>query len=505
MADTEARPRGTVLVPGAHRVIRRIDAGEGPYAGTLVTRGGSVAVQVDAEAITGWAGWEHAGDDHVAAPLDIVRRLDGHDVLLPWCTERVSSFFGRRAAADAALASGETTTLVASILRGLGELTRAEGQEETGEWWLTDDGRPTFVIGAGKTARSAAAGLVARLRTDCTDRALTRLLVVIEEGLSADTARPGMPVRQLERWEAELFETAAPKPLRRDVHAPELARDADAARHAVVARPDARRQLRGRASLPREGSGVGALWSRLGTGVVHRLGAWRAALARPIEGRTRRIADGASVRRGEAAERGSAPDDRVPARRGRRTIVAAAAAAVVLAGGLLWPGGATGEPDGGGATAVPESTPRATDVAPISAESSTTPAPSSPEPDTAPEPVTPGEGSPRDGSGDLEPVEAARMLISAISICGANGDEVCEGAVAPGSVGVVDALSGGSDEEPQLEPVDEYGDVAVIRVSSTRAGGDGAASDDGERMVVLVRMAEKWLVRDVYNVADQPG
>lgn len=492
-------------MPGAHRVIRRIDASEGPYAGALVTRGGSVAVQVDADAISGWAGWEHAGDDHVAAPLDIVRRSDGHDVLLPWCTERVSSFFGRRAAADAPLASGETTTLVASILRGLGELARAEGPEETGEWWLTDDGRPTFVIGAGENARAAASGLVARLRKDCTDRTLTRLLVGIEEGLSADTARPGMPARQLERWEAELFETAAPRPLRRDVHAPELARDADAASRAVVVRPEAGSRLRSRVSLPRDASRVGALPSRIGTAIVQRLGVWRAALSRRIEHRTARSADEGSVRRGKGAEAGSAAEGRAPARRGRRTIVAAAAAAVVLAGGLLWPGGATGEPDGGEATSVPKSAPRATEVAPDAVDPSQTPSPTSSEPDAVPDPVTPEDGSPRDGSGAVDPVEAARLLISAISVCGANDDKVCDGAVAQGSVGVVDALGGGFDEALQLEPVDEYGDVAVIRVVSPEGGGDGAPSESEERMVVLVRMAEKWLVRDVYNVADQPG
>lgn len=329
-------------MPGAHRAIRRIDAGEGPYAGMLVTRGGSVAVRVDSESISGWAGWEHAGDDHVAGPLDIVRRSDGHDVLLPWCTERVSSFVGRRAAADASLASGEMTTLVASILRGLGELARAEGHDETGEWWLTDDGRPTFVIGAGDTARAAAGALVARLREDCADRTLARLLVVIEEGLGAEIARPGMPARQLERWEAELFDTAAPKPLKRDVHAPALARHTDAARHAVVARPVARRHLRTRASLPRDRGGVGALSSRIVGGIVHSLNGYRDAVAlrlgrRPGPGIVER-----SVRRTESADVGTAAGRRAPVRRGRRTIVAAAAAAVVLAGGLLWPGGATG-------------------------------------------------------------------------------------------------------------------------------------------------------------------
>lgn len=493
-------------MPGAHRAIRKIDAGEGPYAGTLVTRDGSVAVQVDAEAISGWAGWEHAGDDHVAAPLDIVRRSDGHDVLLPWCTERVSAFFGRRAAAGAVLAAGETTTLVASILRGLGELTRAEGQEETGEWWLTDDGRPIFVIGAGETARAATAGLVARLRRDSADRALTRLLIVVEEGLRADTARPGMPARQLEKWEAELCDTAAPKPLRRDVHAPELARDVDAAGRAVVVRPDARSRLRSRGSLPRGAGGVVALSTRFDARLVHRLGDWRAALVRRIERRTRRSGVGVPIRREKAADvNAAAPDGRDPVRRGRRTIVAAAAAAVVLAGGLLWPGGATGEPDGRGPTAVPESTPRASDVDRLTADPSTTSSPSSPEPDQVPDAVTRGEGSPRDGSESADPVEAAQALIGAISICAENDDKVCDGAVAQGSTAVVDALGGGRGEALQLEPVDEYGDVAVIRASPPHGRVDGAVADDGERMVVLVRVAEKWLVRDVYDVADQPG
>lgn len=38
------------------------------------------------------------------------------------------------------------------------------------------------------------------------------------------------------------------------------------------------------------------------------------------------------------------------------------------------------------------------------------------------------------------------MLISAIGICGENEDKVCGGAVAQGSVGVVDELGGGKEE-----------------------------------------------------------
>jgi hypothetical protein len=53
--------------------------------------------------------------------------------------------------------------------------------------------------------------------------------------------------------------------------------------------------------------------------------------------------------------------------------------------------------------------------------------------------------------------------------------------------------------------VDVYGDVAVIRMRSASADGDGEGRAQHERMIVLVRIAEKWLVRDAYDVADQPG
>ena len=53
--------------------------------------------------------------------------------------------------------------------------------------------------------------------------------------------------------------------------------------------------------------------------------------------------------------------------------------------------------------------------------------------------------------------------------------------------------------------MDEYGDVAVIRVSTPSHSEDGATPGTRVQMVVLVRVDEKWLVRDAYDVADQPG
>ncbi|MBQ3358649.1 MAG: hypothetical protein IJG47_07095, partial [Microbacterium sp.] len=126
------------LVPDAHRVVRSLDAAETPFGGLLVTRGEGVAVQVDAGALAGWAGWAFAGAEHVAAPLDVVRRRDGHDVLLPWCTERVTSLLARRHVVDEHLSLGECSTLVASVLRGIDELGEP-GARESGTWWVTGE------------------------------------------------------------------------------------------------------------------------------------------------------------------------------------------------------------------------------------------------------------------------------------------------------------------------------------------------------------------------------
>ncbi|MBT2486060.1 hypothetical protein J7E28_15260 [Microbacterium sp. ISL-108] len=59
-----------------------------------------------------------------------------------------------------------------------------------------------------------------------------------------------------------------------------------------------------------------------------------------------------------------------------------------------------------------------------------------------------------------------------------------------------------------MELVDEYGDVAVVRLRRE----EGGPVDEGDthpsapdQMLVLVRQDEKWLVRDAYSVADQPG
>lgn len=502
--------RGEGVVDGAHRVIRAISGEEGPHAGALVTYGDSVAVLIDESALSAWTGWTHAGDEHVMGPVDVIRREHGHGVLLPWCTQRLATFLGRRSAAEVPLSGGEKVTVVISMLRGIGELGRASHEAEGGTWWITDGGRPVFVFGTGDGAAAEAARLIGRWDSDDGDRALCRVLTMIGEGLRSDPLRPGVPPRQLDAWEEELLHLAAPRPLRLDVHPQERARDI-----AVV------RDLReGAASpaLPRDRSGrrlTGRARGRVAWASVtfrrmvesargaHRDEEHRGARRRRTESRA---LTGVRRRRHPDRARENTQDERSVARRAPRrrlVVVAGLATTAVLAVGLLWPTGDATEPSsasdregsaqkrsggsrpGGDEGAAAASTEDATIVA-------------EPSPSSSPSSDITGD--------DDDPLVAAPALLHRIAECLDADDAVCSAAVADGAKGVIERFDAAPAMvvDPVLTLVDEYGDVAVVRVARAD-GADDDAAKTADLIVVLVRLAEKWLVRDVYDVADQPG
>lgn len=480
MADVGTADRGTALLPGAHRMIRMLDPTEGPFSGALVTRGDEVAVRVDTTALAGWVGWRFAGAEHVAGPVDVIRRLDGHDALLPWCTDRVMGLLVRRTAAGSVLSSGECSTLVVSLLRGLDELGAGVDEVQAGVWWLTEGGRPILVIGQGDDPRAGAVEIVAHLAEHSGDKALGRVLRTVEQGLEKALSQPRVPRRSLEQWEQELLGIAAPRPLARETHAPEHARDlaraAAAADRALSQSPASRRAGRQRSSA----SGRRSLLAVGSAVLMSTFDAVRSrALARPA---TRTV----RPRRSEEpkADRG------VPVRRRRVLIFAGAAAAAVLIGGLLWPTGDAAE-------SADPAREQKTSAEPSDAAS----APSTEKPVERRAAVAPAP--PQDDS----PERAAAALVTMIDECRAAGDFICPHAVAAGSVGVVEALAATARHEPSWEMVDEYGDVAVIRAGSSAddvGQGEDAATAPADQVVVLVRQNEKWLVRDVYGVADQP-
>jgi hypothetical protein len=483
MADVEIEDRGTALLPGTHRVVRVLDSTDGPFAGALVTRGDGVAVRVDAASLAGWVGWRFAGAEHVAGPVDVIRRADGHDALLPWCTDRVLGFLVRRTAAGSALSSGECSTLVVSLLRGLDELGAGAAGVQTGMWWLTDGGRPILVFGDGDDPRSGAAEIVERLAEDSGDKALSRLLTGVQRGLVKALPQPRVPQRVLEEWEKELLAIAAPRPISRESHAPERARDVARATFDVEGRlAPSRATRRGeRSASPHH--------RKTTSPIAVCVGALRSAGAAVRKRLPRRT--GASGARRTARAAAGADSRGASSRRRPALLVGGVAALAVFVGGLLWPADEPAE----SADVVRATAPPAQSSSPASASPSATD--EGAETDAAP-------SAPADGGG---PQAAATALLALVAECSVAEDRVCADAVAEGSAGVVDALGTLGERTPTVELVDEYGDVAVIRLGSADGlpeGGDEQAAPAAEQMMVLVRQNDKWLVRDVYGVADQP-
>ncbi|HCJ49748.1 MAG TPA: hypothetical protein DHW40_10545 [Microbacterium sp.] len=153
-----------------------------------------------------------------------------------------------------------------------------------------------------------------------------------------------------------------------------------------------------------------------------------------------------------------------PRTRQRAVAVAAAAAAGVIVVGVLWPA-----EDGDPVEAAPRSSP---------AQASTP---------GAPQPV-PAEASPAPTpTGD--PLHAGAALIALLAEC---DDDDCRTSrwEAPASAQPIAAAS----EEYEVDLVDEYGGVAALRVTG----------QDRTQIVVIVRQNDEWLVREVYDLADQP-
>ncbi len=461
----------TSALDGAHRRIRRIEPGEGPYPGVLVAVGESTAVWIDLGAEAAGIDWRFVGADHVAAPLDVARSAAGHGALMPWCSMRVSAFLSRRARSESVLDAGEWATLVASILRGLREVSDAADDDLAGQWWLSDEGRPLCVPGGQRSALAGAVEVLQRAEEDCADRALRRLLVGIAEGLVA-----GMPTAgKAEGWETELFAFAAPRALRVDVHAPERARDIairDARGGAVETRPHRVRERKRLRSIVAE--------------VLLPLDGIRAGLAARFAGGkarpTRRSAPVATVSTGH---------------RRRGVVIAGVAAAVaVVTVGMMLPDGSPSDASDG--LSAPADSPSAVgdEAARQPLETDGTDAQA---PDAGEEPVAvPEESTPTDEDSDAkaatDPVLAVAALLGMLDGCAQTPDESCMAMAEGAAVDPAGVLRSADAGEAVL--VDDYGDIAVIRLGE--AGG-------AEQMLVLIRQNDRWLVRDVYDVADQPS
>jgi hypothetical protein len=440
--------RAEEILRRGYRVIRLVTGEpDSPWPGALVCDpSGETSLLVDA-ALVGddWDGWKADPTGHVLAPLDILRRPDGHEILLPVCTERLGDFLDRR---SGELSIGEGVTVAVSLLRGLSELKTRE-QAPCGSWWLTESGRPVFATDTAPTpAEAETEDLLRRLSTD-----LPPLEPALREALGA-ASDPRRRTREFERAEEDVFAVAEPTALATSTLGPKRARGR------LPVDPVLAPAARADGDAP----------------------SWALSLSRHLD------ADWADlVSRTTTGVWRALRDRRAPGRR-RPVLAAGGIAAVVLIGGLLWPSGG-----GGPATAETAQSPTRTTPSPSSAVTPSADAPPAGKATDAEKGADRPEPAGGEDPTDLASIAAA--LLTARSACAGDADclaGVLERSDAAFPAGVVDL----PDEERTTTLLDEFGGAAVLRV-------DHAAGAATAQLVVIVSVDGRWLLRDVHDVAER--
>ncbi|WP_110588780.1 hypothetical protein [Microbacterium suaedae] len=438
------------------RRIRRVASPDAPYSAMRAVVSGETALLVDIDEMRGWAGWRCAGAQHLLAPLDIVRRVDGHDLLLPDVREPVVRACGARERVGEGWHRGEAVTLIVSGLRGVVEAEeRSLAGDETGVWWIAGDGRPVFAFsagpGAGETIVEATRSLVRRVANACDDRVIAR---AADEALVA-LERPHGLERRLDEIEGALFDAAAPRPL---VGAEPLRNGAPREMRVCEGEPD--------------DAAVGML-DRVRRAVERHVDGNIASLvadaARSFVRRAATHGRGGIRRRQGGDHPGAGPRGRLEPERDRSgrkriAVVGALAAGAVMVVGVAWPSERGELPTAG----VPE---RASTPSPMA-------------PTVAPTPtVTPtASGEDLAIAGD-DPVQAAGALL-------AQQGECAEECSAPAELSLEGAAA---DPRRTLSLVDDYGAVALLSVD---------APGVERQLLVLERSDSAWRIRELYRAPD---
>ncbi|GGD37469.1 hypothetical protein GCM10010915_17880 [Microbacterium faecale] len=432
---------------GDLRRIRRIAPPEVPLPATRATIGGETLLLVDAVDAAGWPGWSCAGAEHLAGPTDVLRRDDGHDVVLADLAETCAHACGVREEGGTGWHRGEVVTLVVSILRGVVEASqRGLADDASGGWWMTRDRRPVFVFGGDARGVApigeASRDLVRQIVAACDDRVVSRvcddILVALE--------RPEGVERAIERFEQTLFDAAAPQPV--DLE-PSRARGR-AGQEPRVIRP--------------EDPDPSGPTQRVRAVLENLLDARVAGIVADSMGSLARLVGRRRKRRREAAR--SSADGGRERNRGRVALVAGAAAMIVIAVGVLWP-----SDDAGRAQEQPDADARAART-------------------TAPTPDAGKAAGPHEADKTDQTVDAARVeLENERHHAALVADDPVRAARAllAGTAGLSGAAA---DPASDIELVDDYGAVALLAVR---------AAARAPQLLVIERVDGTWRVRDLYR------
>lgn len=450
------------LATGVRR-IRRVGRPDAPVAVTRASLDGAETVLLmDATAAADWPGWRCAGAQHLFGPVDVLRRHDGHDAVLPDLGEPCERACGVRESNGVGWHRGEVVTLVVSALRGVVEAAeRGLDEADTGSWWFTSDRRPVFAFSAdsseGAGVAEASQGLMRRVAAACDDRVVTR---AIDDALEA-IERPGSLARRIDRLEQALFDAAAPQPIDRD--GATRARQAAREPRVIVDDDEPPRPLAGL---------VAALERHLDA----RVSALVRNAARSILGFVRGPRP-VSRPPGDRARRGDGDAPR--SNRWRVALVAGVAALAVIVAGVLWPEGSAGR-----AAAHARGMAGIHVTAPLVDRAPT---------ETA-RPITRDRESARQadtnethGSGAFtrdDPVRAARALLADWDEC----DEPCDAMRGIARAGAV------ASADRTVDLVDDYGAVALLAVH---------APASARQLLVIERADSAWRVRDLYRAPEE--
>lgn len=481
------RSAGSLLGGGT---VVRVAADGAPWPGVIVREDdGRSTLHVDAALLAGSEVWRAPTGGHLLAPTDVVRTATGHEAVFDLCRGRLDVLLHQRDRVRAPLTAGEAVTVAVSLLRG----TEEAGAEAPGKWWIAEDGRPVLALTGDENAATETRNLLSELAASSADPVLSTALHAAHDAIGGNASA-------IMQAEDLLFAAAEPAALITSVPAPAAARSVAAAvdhaaapsrsalRAAVARHVDADvadRVLRAR-------DDVRVWWTRRRS---------EPRVRRPRQ-RRRRDAPGA----GSAAAAGVGAEPPASARaaarpRRRPALIGVAVAAAVLTAGMMWP--------------EQSAPPAAPTGQAIDARPSPSPTPGSPGTATGPPPALESPGAQPDadaaaqaasGSADAagaedaraaeDPEQRGRTLLDAASAC---GDEACLNRLreTPGRP-VIDGILAERPEERRITLVDDYGGVAVLRVSPSVPGAQP------DRLLVIVEVERKWLIRDAYDVADQP-